>query len=149
MWWSLGIGGRFLSPGVGDRAFHEQPTGGVKEGQAALLGSLAQETHDLGHAFLALAPIAALLVHVIGAARAFAVGRGDDAERPAGEEGFELGAGAVRWLRGLWLRWRESRLRVPRIRRMVNVDRPLVAVLGDDAGHDFVERVATLEAAGI
>ena len=30
---------------------------------------------------------------------------------------------------------------------MVNVDRPLVAVLSDNARHDFVERVPTLAAA--
>jgi hypothetical protein len=121
MWWSLGIGGRFLSPGVGYRPSHEQPSGHVNERQPALLGSLAQEAHDLGHAFLALAPVAALGVHVGGAARAFAVGRGDDAEGPAGEEGFEFSAGATwRWRRlGLWRD--EAGLRVARVRRVVNV----------------------------
>jgi hypothetical protein len=38
---------------------------------------------------------------------------------------------------------------MPRIRRMAYVDRPLVAVLRDNAGHDFVKRVATLAAAGL
>jgi hypothetical protein len=38
MWWSLGIGGRFLSPGVTDRPLHEQPSGQVKERQATSFG---------------------------------------------------------------------------------------------------------------
>jgi hypothetical protein len=37
---------------------------------------------------------------------------------------------------------------MPWIGRVVNINRPLVAVLRDDTGHDFVERVATLSAAG-
>jgi len=51
MWWSLGIGGRFLSPGVVNRPLHEESASRVKERQAALLGSFAQKTQDLGHAF--------------------------------------------------------------------------------------------------
>ena len=43
----------------------------------------------------------------------------------------------------------ESRLRMPRICRVVNVDCPLVAVLSDDAGHDFFKSVTALAAAGL
>jgi len=38
---------------------------------------------------------------------------------------------------------------VARVCRMVYVDRPLVAVLGNDARHDFFERVAALAAASL
>jgi hypothetical protein len=102
----LGISDRFLSPGVGNRPSDEQPSGHVNERQTALCGSLSQKSHDLGHALWRLAPVAALGVHVGCAARAFTVGRGDDAERPACEQGFELGAstasviasGSGRWI---------------------------------------------------
>jgi hypothetical protein len=74
-WWSrefFGTAGlRFA--GVGNRPLHEEPSGNVKERQAALFGSLAQEPHDLGHAFIAFAPIAAFGVHVAGALVAFAI----------------------------------------------------------------------------
>ena len=130
-----------------DRPSHEHPSGDVNKRQATLLGRLTQEGHDLGHAFVARAPVAALRVHVGRAGRAFAVGRSDDVKRPAGEQGFEFRAGAAGWQRRLWLRGNESRLRMPRIRRVLNVDLPLVAVLRDDTGHDFVKRVTALAAA--
>lgn len=81
--------------GVADRPSHEEPSGEVKERQAALLSSLAQEAKNLGHALGRLAPVTALLVHVSGTLAALTVWRRDDVERPAGEQGFELGAWAV------------------------------------------------------
>jgi len=78
-----------------DRPFHKEPSGEVKERQAALFGSFPQEAHDLGHALFARAPVAALLVHVGRAGRAFAVGRSDDAEGPASEQSLEFCAWAV------------------------------------------------------
>jgi hypothetical protein len=38
---------------------------------------------------------------------------------------------------------------MPRISRMICVDRPLVAVLRNDAGHDLIQRVAALAAASL
>jgi hypothetical protein len=47
-----------------------------------------------------------------------------------------------------WRLWREARLRLGRVCRVIRVDRPLIAVLADDAWHHLVERVATLATAG-
>lgn len=145
MWWSLGTGGGFLAAGVGDRPSDEEPTGRVKERQAALSGRLAQPANDFVD--VGFAPVASVGVHEGGAAVAFAVAGGGQAE--TAKEGVEFSAGAVRWWRRLGLRRDKARLWRARIRRVVNVDCPLVAVLRDDAWHHLVERVATLVAAGL
>jgi hypothetical protein len=80
MWWSLGIGGRFLSPGVGDRAFHEQPTGGVKEGQAASFGLCSHHRDHLVDPLWPAALVATPSVHLSRLGTAGASWRGRDAE---------------------------------------------------------------------
>ena len=92
-----------------DRPFHKEPSGQVKKRQAALFGRFTQECHDLGHAFLARAPIAALLVHVAGALVALTAGRRNDMERPTGKESLEFGARAMRRRQGIYFVQKRSR----------------------------------------
>jgi hypothetical protein len=80
MWWSLGIGGRFLSPGVGDRPSHEQPSGNVKERQAACLRLFPHHADNFFDPLRLAALVAAPGVHLVRLGTAGAGGRRLDAE---------------------------------------------------------------------
>jgi hypothetical protein len=58
-----------------------------------------------------------------------------------GQERWRVGAGEVAW--------RLGQPRDSRVRGMLNVNRPLVAVLRDDARQHFVKRVATFGGTGL
>jgi len=93
MWWSLGIGGRFLSPGVTDRPLHEQPSGEVKERQATSFGLCSHHRDHLVDPLRLAALVAAPGVHLCGLGAAGACRRRLDAE--AFQELREFGAGAA------------------------------------------------------
>jgi hypothetical protein len=63
MWWSLGIGGRFLSPGVGDRPLHEESASRVKERQAAPLRVQTKGFDNLLHSMRRFAPLWTERIH--------------------------------------------------------------------------------------
>jgi hypothetical protein len=132
--------------GVGNRPSHEEPSGNVKERQAACLGLFSHHADNLFNPLLPAAFVAAPGVHLGGLGSARAGGRGLDAESL--QEFGEFGAGAVRWCYGRGRRWLKAWPRLPRICRVIYVDRPLVAVLRDNAWHYFGKRKATLAASG-
>ncbi|NBW23592.1 MAG: hypothetical protein EBR82_88180, partial [Caulobacteraceae bacterium] len=131
--------------GVVDRTLHEEPSGEVKEREAACLRLFS---HHADH-FLDPLGLAALVatpsVHLSGLGAAGAGWRRLDA-KPFQEFG-QFCAWAVRWWCWHWLRLLKARLGVSWICRVVNVDSPLFAVLRDNAGHHFSKRIATLRAA--
>jgi hypothetical protein len=133
-----------LPAGVGDGASDKHPASHVNERQSTGGGRLAQ----VANAFLNVGfhPIAALSVHVRGALRAFAVGTRHQAEGPASQQFFELGAWAVaiRRCRRCWLD--KTRPRMARERRMVYVNRPLLAVSCYNAGQHFFKQIPALSA---
>jgi hypothetical protein len=91
-WWSFGFSGtlRLRFAGVVDRPSHEHPASHVKERQAALFGSLAQEAHDGVN--VVFTPIRPHLVHVSDAAFALAIP--GNMNPKLSQQGMEFGAWA-------------------------------------------------------
>jgi len=123
--------------GVADGTTHKQATDGVEEWQTASRCLLSHDGDDLLNAFWSLALVWPPCVHLGGFRTALARRRRLDAESL--EEAREFGAGTVRQRRRE--RSREPGPRMPWVRRVVNVNCPLVPVLRDDARHDFFKRV--------
>jgi hypothetical protein len=133
-----------VTPGVLDRTSHEQTPREVEERQAAIGSRLAEIADALVYVFLH--PVTPHLVHVCGPAIALAIRPSDKAKRPASQEFLEFGAWAVAY-RCWWL-WVFWQTRHSWEGGMLNVYRPLVAILRDYAWQNLVERVATLKATG-
>jgi len=95
-WW-LGFGASHatrvagvssVTPSVGNGTPHYQPSGNVKERQAASLGLLAEPAHD--GVDVGFAPTAPSGIHLGGSRVAWAVWAGGDVEGPSSDDLFEF-----------------------------------------------------------
>jgi hypothetical protein len=148
-WW-LGFGASHANsvaglssvpPGVGNSPPNEHPASHVNERQAASLGLGSHHGDDLVDTLWSRALVRSPGVHLCSLGTAGARWRRLNAD--PFQEARQLGAGAMS---GRGWRWLVACLRYSRVRRVVNVNRPLVAVLRHDAAHHLVKRVATLSA---